>query len=41
MLKLLMQSGLKVVWFLLLFSKNEEVLSEVNKVEMDEFVSVL
>ena len=30
-----MESGLKVVWFLLLLSKNEEVLSEVNKVQMD------
>ena len=30
-----MESGVKVVWFLLLLSKNEEVLSEVNKVQMD------
>ena len=30
-----MESGLKVVWFLLLLSKNEEVLSELNKVQMD------
>lgn len=35
MLMLLMESGVKVVWFLLLLSKNEEVLSEVNKVQMD------
>ena len=41
MLMLLMESGLKVVWFLLLLSKNEEVLSELNKVQMDYFVSVL
>ena len=30
-----MESGVKVVWFLVLLSKNEEVLSEVNKVQMD------
>ena len=35
MLMLLMESGVKVVWFLVLLSKNEEVLSEVNKVQMD------
>ena len=35
MLMLLMESGVKVVWFLLLLWKNEEVLSEVNKVQMD------
>ena len=33
----LMESGVKVVWFLVLLSKNQEELSEVIKVEMDLF----